>query len=87
MTYWTIIGLAVLVVIIFIYYFNRFAVLNNRIENSLSQIDVQLRKRADLVPNLINTVKGYAKHEKRVKEKKTEARKTLLLSFPLHLFL
>ena len=78
MIYWITIGLIALVAIIFIYYFNRFAFLNNRIENSLSQIDVQLRKRADLVPNLINTVKGYAKHEKSIMEKVTEARKALL---------
>ena len=45
--------LIVIVIAIFIYYYNRFAVLENRIENSASQIDVQLKKRADLVPNLI----------------------------------
>lgn len=67
-----------LLIIVLISYFNSFAVLGNRIENSLSQIDVQLRKRADLVPNLIETVKGYAKHEKAIMEKVTEARKALI---------
>ena len=47
-------------------------------DNSLSQIDVQLRKRADLIPNLIKTVKGYAKHEKAAIKEVTEARKALV---------
>ena len=63
-TTWIIVGGVVLVGGIFGYYFNRFATLNNRIKNSLSQINVQLKRRADLIPNLIETVKGYAKHEK-----------------------
>jgi len=75
---WIIIGILVLLVLIFIYYFNKFVVLGNRIDNSLSQIDVQLTKRADLVPNLISTVKGYAKHERKIMTEVTEARKALL---------
>lgn len=75
---WLIIGIIALIIIIFIYYFNRFIVLGNRIDNSLSQIDVQLRKRADLVPNLINAVKGYAKHEKSIMQDVTKARSALL---------
>lgn len=75
---WLIIGLAVLLVIIVISYFNRFAVLQNRIENSSSQIDVQLKKRADLVPNLMESVKGYMKHEKSIMIEVTNARKALL---------
>ncbi len=70
--------IAILIVIIFIYYFNRLVVLSNRIDNSLSQIDVQLKKRADLVPNLIETVKGYAKHEKKIIEDVTKARAAML---------
>jgi LemA protein len=71
-----IIGIAVgVLVLAAIYYYNRFVVLGNRIDNSLSQIDVQLRKRADLVPNLIKTVKGYAKHEAGIMKDVTEARK------------
>jgi len=73
-----IIGLAVLIVLIFIVYYNRFVTLENRIDNSLSQIDVQLKKRADLVPNLINSVKGYAKHEKGIMADVTKARTALL---------
>lgn len=75
---WIITGILVLIVIVFVYYFNKFVVLSNRIDNSLSQIDVQLKKRADLVPNLINTVKGYAKHESGIMKEVTEARKALV---------
>ena len=75
---WLVIALVVLVVLTFIFYYNRFVILENRVDNSLSQIDVQLRKRADLVPNLINAVKGYAKHEKEMITKVTNARKALL---------
>ena len=75
---WITIGIAVLVVIIFFYYYNRFATLGNRIENSLSQIDVQLKRRADLVPNLINAVKGYVKHEKAVIKSVNDARTALV---------
>ena len=74
-----IIGIALaLIVIIFIYYFNKLVVLSNRIDNSLSQIDVQLKKRADLVPNLLESVKGYASHEKKIMADVTNARKALL---------
>ena len=75
---WIILGVVVLVVLIFFYYFNRFAVLGNRIDNSLSQIDVQLKRRADLIPNLIETVKGYAKHEKKIIDSVNAARKALV---------
>lgn len=75
---WIIIAVIVIVALAFIYYYNKFTVLLNRIDNSLSQIDVQLKKRADLVPNLISTVKGYAKHEKEIMKEVTEARKHLL---------
>ncbi len=75
---WLIIVLVALLVILLVYYYNRFVVLGNRIDNSLSQIDVQLRKRADLVPNLVKTVQGYAKHEKSIMKEVTEARKHLL---------
>ena len=64
---WLIItGIVVLIVLIIIYYFNKMVVLQNNIKNAYSQIDVQLKKRADLVPNLVETVKGYAKHEKNI---------------------
>lgn len=75
---WWIIAVVVLVILILINYYNRFITLENRIDNSLSQIDVQLRKRSDLVPNLINSVKGYAKHEKGIMNEVTKARKAFM---------
>lgn len=76
---WILIGAVILIIALaFVIYYNRFIVLENRIDNSLAQIDVQLKKRADLVPNLLNTVKGYAKHEKSIIQEVTEARKSLL---------
>lgn len=75
---WGIAALVVLFIAIIIYYYNRFSILSNRIDNSLSQIDVQLKRRADLIPNLIETVKGYVKHEKEAILAVTEARKALL---------
>ncbi len=75
---WLVIILAALIVLALIYYFNKFVLLSNRIDNSLSQIDVQLKKRADLVPNLISIVKGYVKHEKGIMDSVTRARQTLV---------
>ena len=75
---WIIIGIAVLLILIFGGYYNRFTVLTNRIENSLGQINVQLKRRADLIPNLVDTVKGFAKHEKVAIKAVTEARKALV---------
>ena len=72
------IGVFAIVVIMFIYYYNRLVSLSNQIDNSLSQIDVQLKKRADLVPNLLASVKGYMKHERGVIAEVTNARKALL---------
>lgn len=75
-----IIGGAVLLLLIIIFAsnYNRFTVLTNRIENSLGQINVQLKRRADLIPNLVKTVKGFAKHEKAAIKEVTDARKALV---------
>ena len=82
-----IIGLAIFILIVIVllvfYYiltYNKLVVLENRIDNAWSQIDVQLKKRADLIPNLVNTVKGYAKHEKGVFTEVTKARANLMKS-------
>lgn len=56
--------LVVLLIFFAISYKNKFVTLLNRVKNAWSQIDVQLQKRLDLVPNLVETVKGYASHEK-----------------------
>jgi len=68
----------VIIALIVVYYINRIVILSNRIDNAWSQIDVQLKKRADLVPNLVETVKGYAKHEKTVFSEVTKARENML---------
>lgn len=64
----------VVIIIIFIGLYNSIVSLRNRVDNAWSQIDVQLRKRFDLIPNLVETVKGYAAHERETLEKVIEAR-------------
>lgn len=71
-------AVVVIVVLVFFYYYNRIRILFNRIEEAWAQIDVQLKKRYDLVPNLVETVKGYAKHEKEIFEKVAEARQGMI---------
>ncbi|MDO8528938.1 MAG: LemA family protein [Nanoarchaeota archaeon] len=78
MILWVLLIIPAIVILAFFVYFNRFASLGNRIENSLSQIDVQLKRRADLIPNLIETVKGYVKHENSAIKAVTDARKALV---------
>lgn len=72
-----ILGSIVLIFLGGILFYNRLINLRNRVENAWHQIDVQLLKRADLIPNLVETVKGYAKHEKEVFEKVTQARASM----------
>lgn len=62
------------VIIAFIAFYNRFVTLRNRAQEAWADIDVQLKRRYDLIPNLVNTVKGYATHESTAFEKVTEAR-------------
>ena len=57
-----------------VYAYNRFVRLVNRAKEAWADIDVQLKRRWDLIPNLVNSVKGYAKHEKGTFEKVTEMR-------------
>ncbi len=71
-----IIILAIILYIIKIY--NDLVNAKNRVKNSYSQIDVQLKRRNDLIPNLVETVKGYASHEKEVFENVTQARSGLM---------
>ncbi|WEV73754.1 LemA family protein [Bifidobacterium sp. ESL0798] len=75
----TIVLLVVLAIVIIILVwgivaYNHLVALRNRVQNGFSQIDVQLKRRTDLVPNLVETVKGYATHESQVFQKVTEAR-------------
>ncbi len=67
-------GFAVVVGVALVVMYNNFVTLRNRIDNAWHQIDVQLRRRYDLIPNLVETVKGYAAHEKGTFEAVTQAR-------------
>lgn len=73
-----IIGIIVLVLVYLWSTYNSLVVLKTRIQEALSGIDVQLKRRIDLIPNLVETVKGYAKHEKSVFENVTKARSALM---------
>lgn len=67
-------GALVLIGLFFMLSYNSLVTLRQRVQNAWSQVDVQLRRRYDLIPNLVNTVKGYADHEKGTFERVTEAR-------------
>ncbi len=69
-----IIGIIVILVLWAIFAYNRFVTLVNRGKEAWSDIDVQLKRRYDLIPNLVNSVKGYATHESSVFENVTKAR-------------
>lgn len=71
---WIIIALVVVIIGWLVATYNRLVSLKNRSEEGWSDIDVQLKRRYDLIPNLVQTVKGYAKHEEGVFTKVTEAR-------------
>ena len=71
---WIILALVVLVGIYLLVTYNGLVSLRNRIENAWAQIDVQLKRRYDLIPNLVEAVKGYAAHEKSTFEAVTQAR-------------
>ncbi|HOI18462.1 MAG TPA: LemA family protein [Candidatus Woesearchaeota archaeon] len=83
---WTIVivGIALVFLAIFIGVYNSLIRLKNEVKNSWAQIDVQLKRRTDLIPNLIETVKGYMKHEKDVLENITKARANLMKSDNVH---
>jgi LemA protein len=75
---WIILGFAVIVAGYVWMTYNSLITLRERIREALSSIDVQLKRRTDLIPNLIETVKGYAKHEKEIFENVTKARSAIL---------
>ncbi|MFW5888428.1 MAG: LemA family protein [Patescibacteria group bacterium] len=74
MIIWIILGLVGLFLLVLIFIYNSLVRLKNRVEEAWSDIDVQLKRRHDLIPNLVETVKGYAKHEKETFENVTQAR-------------
>lgn len=71
---WTTAAVIALVVLVPIYYFNRLIRLRNRCRESWSNVDTELKRRHNLIPNLVNTVKGYAKHERSVLDAVVSAR-------------
>jgi len=71
---WIVLALVVLVLLGGVLIFNRLVSLRQRVDNGWSQIDVQLRRRYDLIPNLVQTVEGYADHERELFESVAEAR-------------
>lgn len=75
---WILLGIVVVLAIYLIATYNGLVKLNVRVDEAWSDITVQLKRRYDLIPNLVSTVKGYAKHESGVFEKVTEARANAL---------
>src|SRR3989339_1292942 len=71
---WIVLAVIVVVVLWIIGVFNGLVVLKNRAKEAWADIDVQLKRRYDLIPNLVETVKGYATHERELFEKVTKAR-------------
>src|SRR6185436_15797251 len=71
---WIILALAIALAIWAIAIYNGLVVLRNRFKNAFAQIDVQLKRRYDLIPNLVETVKGYIKHERETLEAVIKAR-------------
>jgi LemA protein len=69
-----IVVIVIIIIVTIIHMYNNLVGLRNRVKNSYAQIDVQLKRRNDLIPNLVETVKGYAAHEKGVLEEVTKAR-------------
>ena len=71
---WIVFGGTAVVVLALVLLYNRLVTLRNRVQNAWAQVDVQLRRRYDLIPNLVETVKGYATHERETFEAVTNAR-------------
>jgi LemA protein len=75
---WILLGVVAVVIVLAIYGYNRLVRLRNEADTGWSNIDVQLQRRADLIPNLVEAVRGYAAHERAVFEEVTRARAALL---------
>jgi LemA protein len=71
-------GILVLILLWLLFTYNGLVTLRNRVKEAWSQIEIQLKRRSSLIPNLVETVKGYAKHEKEVFENVTKARSALV---------
>ncbi|MDO8498339.1 MAG: LemA family protein [bacterium] len=77
-TFYIIAGIIFVFLVWLLSTYNSLVTLRNRVREAWSQIDVQLKRRSSLIPNLVETVKGYAKHEKEVLENVTKARTSLM---------
>lgn len=82
MGFWIMFGVVLLIALYLIYTYNNLVKLSIWVEEAWSQIDVQLKRRYDLIPNLVETVKGYAAHEKETLEKVIQARNQLVQGRP-----
>src|SRR6202163_2284252 len=71
---WIVVGIVVLVVLWFVFTYNGLVTLRNRTQEAWSEIDVELKRRHDLIPNLVSTVQGYVGHERGTLEAVTNAR-------------
>jgi len=71
---WIILGIVVLFIVMMVAMYNNLVRLRNQVKNAWAQIDVQLKRRHDLIPNLVETVKGYMQHERQTLESVTQAR-------------
>ncbi len=71
---WIILGIVAVLVIFVVSVYNRLVGLRNRVDNAWAQVEVQLKRRYDLIPNLVETVKGYASHERQTLENVIAAR-------------
>jgi len=78
MVWYIVLGIVALLAMFVAGNYNKLVVLRNRVKDQWSQIEVQLKRRFDLIPNLVETVKGYAKHEKETLEAVIKARSTFL---------
>jgi LemA protein len=77
-TIWIVVIIVAVLALIIIFLYNSLIRLKNQVKNAWAQIDVQLKRRNDLIPNLVNTVKGYMKHEQQVLENVTKARSAVM---------
>lgn len=75
---WILLAIVIIIVLYVVSAYNKLVVLRNRVRDQWAQIDVQLKRRFDLIPNLVETVKGYTKHESETLENVIKARNTFL---------
>ncbi len=75
---WIVVGIIAAILVYLVALYNRLITFRNRVDNAWAQVEVQLKRRYDLIPNLVETVKGYAAHEKEVFETVVRARQAAI---------